>query len=140
MKEIVEYTGIIGGLLYTGLSLRIDARVRRAQTIIEITKQHRDIWSQFLDKPQLKQIFNRNRDMATHPLADEEVHFVNFLFHHLRATFYARSAGIFIQPEGLKQDIREFFSYPAVASVWNSVQQASDDAFASFVKRNVSSK
>lgn len=136
-REVIENSGIIGGLVFTGLALRIDARVRRAGTIIDISKQHREIWMYFYERPQLGQLFSRDRDLRAHPLADEEVHFVNFLINHLRATFYARSAGIFVQPECLRDDIRGFLSYPAPRSAWERLKHSHDYAFVAFVERNL---
>jgi hypothetical protein len=36
---LLQSAGIIGGLLFTGISLRIDARVRRVGNLLAITAQ-----------------------------------------------------------------------------------------------------
>ncbi len=136
-KEIFEIGGTLAALLFTGVALHIDARVRRAQTIIEITKQHRELWVHFYDRPGLAGLLDKKRDMAAHPLADEEVHFVNFLLNHLRATFYARIAGIFVQPECLKDDIGEFFSFPATRAAWERQKGSHEPKFVAFVEANM---
>ena len=48
-KGILEIGSPVVALVFAGLALVIDARVRRAQTIIEITKQHRELWTYFHD-------------------------------------------------------------------------------------------
>jgi hypothetical protein len=135
-QEIIESTGIIGGLFFNGLSLRIDARVRRAGTIVEITKQHRELWAYFEERPNLSPLFDRKRDLTVHPLADDEVHFVNLVLNHLRATFYAATAHIFIQPECLSEDIRDFLSYPGPLAAWKRLRPMHDQKFVAFIERN----
>jgi len=136
-KEIFEFGGTLGALLFTGIALHIDARVRRAETIIEITKQHRELWMYFYDRPHLARLFDMNRDLKAHPLTDEEVHFVNFLLNHLRATFYARIARIFVQPECLSEDMKGFFSYPATRAAWEKQKRSHERKFVAFVELNL---
>jgi hypothetical protein len=133
---IIENAGVIGGLLFTGLAFRIDARVRRAETLIEINKQHRELWMHFDERPKLAGLFDPKRDLSARPLLDDEVRFVNFLLNHLRATFYARSAGIYVQPERLADDIRGLFSLPAPRAAWDKLKQSHDRKFVAFVEGN----
>ncbi|HWA87276.1 MAG TPA: hypothetical protein VG710_13695 [Opitutus sp.] len=134
-KDIFEVLGIVGGLLFTGLSLRIDARVRRAETLIEITKQHRELWMYFDEHPKLARLFDKNRDMAVHPLADEEVRFANFLFLHLRGSFGAKAARINVLPEHVEDDWREIFTHPAVTAAWDRMKHLHDHRFVALVER-----
>lgn len=133
-KDIIEVLGIIGGLLFTSLSLRIDARVRRAATLIEITKQHRELWMYFDEHPKLARLFDKKRDMAAHPLADEEIRFANFLFLHLRATYGAKKAAIHVLPEEVEDDWRWIFSHPAVAAAWDKVKYVHDRRIVALVE------
>jgi hypothetical protein len=139
-QAIIENVGIVGGLFFAGAGLLLDARARRAETLIEITKQQRELLMYLEEHPKLSNVLSLNRDMKAHPLKDEEVHFVNFLFNHLRATYYARAAGIYVQPEGLKEDIQEFFSYPSVRFAWNKLKMRHDRKFVAFVDRNAAEK
>lgn len=50
---LLQSIGIVGGLLFTGVSLRIDTKVRRVSTLITITQQHRDIWTQLYRRPEM---------------------------------------------------------------------------------------
>src|SRR5258708_7781649 len=43
---LLQSVGIIGGLLLTTSALNSDARTRRVANLIEITRGHRDIWSE----------------------------------------------------------------------------------------------
>ncbi len=118
-RELFEISGPIGALLFTGIALRIDSRVRRPQTLIEIIKQHRELWVYFDEHPKLAGLFDTNRDMSAHPLTDEEVRFANFLFLHLRASYGAKKPIIHVLPEHVDEDWRGIFTHPAVGAAWH---------------------
>src|SRR5688572_32634486 len=80
---LLQSLGIIGGLFFTGLSLRVDAKVRRVANGFELRKQHREIWSQLYSKPHLRRVLNANEDLARAPVTREEELFVNFLILNL---------------------------------------------------------
>ena len=134
-KEIFEIVGTPCALLFTGFALRIDSRVRHTETLLEITKLHRELWTYFDERPQLAGLFDEKRDMATHPLADEEVRFANLLFLHLRAAYGAKRGRIFSMPERVGDAWREMLSYPALASAWNSAKHLHDRKFVALVER-----
>lgn len=133
-KDIFEIGGTLGALLFTGIALHIDARARRAQTLIEVTKQHRELWMYFDEHAGLKRLFDKSRDMTAYPLADEEVRFTNFLFLHLRASYGAKQARIHVLPEHVEDDWREIFMNPAVAAAWERVRHLHDRAFVALVE------
>jgi hypothetical protein len=133
-KDILENAGIIGGLLFTGLALQIDARVRRAQTLIEITKQHRELWMYFDEHTKLAGLFDAERDLRHEPLTDAEMRFANFLFLHLRASYGAKRAKIHVLPEHVEDDWREIFTHPAVAAAWERVKHLHDGKFVALVE------
>lgn len=137
-RSLLEIVGPVAALLFTALTLHIDARVRRAETIIEITKQHRELWMYFYERPSLSRLLDKDRDLKVHPLADEEVHFVNFLVNHLRAAFYARIAGIYAQPECVAEDISAFFSHPAARAAWEAQKRSHEPKFVAFIESNLS--
>jgi hypothetical protein len=132
----VESTGIIGGLFFTGLSLRIDARTRRAETLIEITKQHRELWTYFHDHEELGALFDAERKIDDDPVTSQEAAFVNLLLNHLRATFHAHNARIYSHAENLPIDIRVFLSYPATRHVWDTQRKWHDRRFVAFVEES----
>jgi len=125
-KQIVEIGGTIAAIMFTGVALHIDARVRRAQTLIEITKQHRELWMYFDEHPKLARLFEQKRDLRRDPLTDPELRFANFLFLHLRATYGARRAKIHNLPEEVEDDWQELFSHPAVSAAWDRVKHLHD--------------
>ena len=134
-EALLQNLSIIVGLSLPGYVLWRDARVRRAQTLIEMIKLHRELWTRYDEKPALHGLFDVNRDLEAHPLADEEVRFANFLFLHLRGAYHARRAGIYRYPDRLRDDLKDMLSYPAVHSAWQKQKRLLDPDFVAFVEK-----
>jgi hypothetical protein len=49
--DLLQTLGIIGGLTFTGYSLRQDERARRIGYLISIKQQYREIWEELYDRP-----------------------------------------------------------------------------------------
>ncbi len=123
-----------GGLIYTGASLWAHVRARRADTAIEVNKQHRELWIYYEERPELHGLKDMARDMAANPLAPEERRFAGFLFNHLAVTVRASRAGVLAQPERLREDIRALLAYPALGYAWRDAAKFHDRRFAAFVE------
>lgn len=136
-SSILSDVGIIAGLFFSGLGFWRDARVRRAQTLLEITKLHRELWSRFDERPELAGLFDKSRDLVARPMTSEEVRFANFLFLHIRAAYHAEKAKIYSQPDRLKEDLREIFSYPGPRSAWAKLRPFHDRDFVAFLEKNL---
>src|SRR5258708_5149420 len=80
---LLQSLGIVGGLLFTAVSLRIDTKVRRVGNLISVTHEHRDIWTQLYQRPELWRVLEQNVDLRKEPLTNEEELFVNLLILHL---------------------------------------------------------
>lgn len=133
-SDLLGDIGIVAGLLFTGFGFRRDARVRHGETLIELTKQHRELWMYYDDHPELSGLFDRNRDMAAHPLTDEEVRFANFLFLHLRASYGAKKARIHTLPDHVAEDWAEIFAHPAIRAAWSKMKSLHDRRFVAVVE------
>ena len=130
---LLQSVGIIGGLLFTGISLRRESRAKQIANLITITRQHRDIWTELYRRPDLSRVLNHDADLQKAPVTLEEELFVGLLIHHLNSVYHAMQAGMFMTPEGLKADIQQFFSLPIPKSVWHTRQNLQDRKFAQFV-------
>lgn len=130
----LQSVGIIGGLLFTAISLRIDAKVRRVGNLILITQQHRDMWTTLYTLPELARVMNANADLKSAPVTIEEELFISLLILHLNSAFQAMKHGMFMKPEGLRKDIQSFFSLPIPKAVWDKTRVLQDDAFVRFVE------
>jgi hypothetical protein len=130
--DLLQSVGIIGGLFFTGISLHIDAKVRRIGNLFEVTKQHREIWTSLYSRPDLKRVLDSAAD--TKSISDEEELFVNFLILHLASSFRAAKAGMFMLPAELRSDISAFFSLPIPRAVWERMKRYQNREFVSFVE------
>lgn len=133
--DVLQTAGIVGGLFFTGISLRTDAKAKRLQSLFTITKHHREIWSEFYERPELSRILDPKADLATKPVTNEERLFVNFLIFHLNNSYQAINDGLYRQPEGLKKDIASFFTLPIPKAVWATARDSQDRKFAAFVEK-----
>ena len=86
---LFQTIGILAGLAFTSRALRMDARTRKAQMLVEITEQHRSIWLQMLQHPSLKRILRENADLSGKPPTVEETLFVNLILLHFASVMNA---------------------------------------------------
>lgn len=132
--EILQSVGIVGGLLFTALSLRINSKDRRVTNLFTITAHHRDIWGKLQERPELSRLLLRDIDPERlTPTVSEQI-FVIMVIHHLRAAREAVEQGMLESPERLAKDVRWFFSLPIPHSIWNQVRHVQDRRFVKFVE------
>src|ERR1044072_173514 len=86
---LLQSAGIIGSLLFTGVSLRMDAKVRRVGNLLRMTEGHRNIWSELYVRPELARVTNGSVDLAKEPVTNLEELFVSFLILHLSGSYRA---------------------------------------------------
>src|SRR5262245_45305825 len=119
---LLQSAGIAGSLVFTAISLRIDARVRRVGNLLALTDQHREIWLQLYRRPELARVLDARADLTNKPVTQHEELFVSLLVLHLNSAYHAIQAGMFLSPEGLGEDIRMFFSLPIPKAVWEEMK------------------
>lgn len=134
---LLQSLGIIGGLFFTGISLRIDSKVRRVGNLFEVTKQHREIWTSLYSRPELKRVLNSKVDLEKKPITDEEELFVNLLILHLASNYRAGKAGMFTLRAELNTDIVDFFSLPIPREIWARMKRFQDKDFVQFVEQHL---
>jgi len=131
---ILQSAGIIGSLLFTAISLRIDANVRRVSNLIAITHNHREIWTWLYARPELSRVIEENPHLTHAPITREEELFVSLLILHLSGAYQAMKHGMSVAPEALRKDIQLFFSLPIPKTVWEKSKPLQDQDFARFVE------
>lgn len=134
---LLSSVGIVGGLVFNAVSLRSEARTRRIANLLIITQNHREIWSQLYKRPELWRVLDANANIATVPVRLEEEIFVNFLLLHLNSSFRAMKEDVFFRPEGLRADIRRFFSLPIPAEIWKRMKPFQDEDFTAYVESSI---
>ena len=67
------------GLWFTAVSIRKDAQARKEETrarkvanLLAITANHREIWKEYLNNPNLARVRDTAVDVAQHPVTDRE--------------------------------------------------------------------
>jgi hypothetical protein len=131
---LVQTGAVTAALLFAGLAFVLDVRGRRASNLIRLSERHRDLWERLYTNPQLGRILDPDADVARTPVTPEEELFMIFVFLHLSDTWHVIKAGFFEKPDGLREDIRRFFSLPIPRTVWRKVRDLQDKPFARFVE------
>lgn len=132
--DIIQSVGIIGSLAFTAYSYRLETRARRINNLLRVTGNHRDIWSELYDRPELGRVLAADIDLEANPIRPEEELFVRLLILHLGSTFRAAQNGEYQQPDGLPQDMITFFSLPLPRVVWHQLRAYQDEDFVRFVE------
>ena len=132
--DLVQTLGIIIGFFFTAAALNHDTKARRTSNLIEITNEHREIWSELFRQPALLRVFDMAADLKSKPMRLEEELFIRFLILHLNISYQAMKNGVFITPQGLRKDISQFFSRPMAKLVWEKLRPLQDEDFVNYVE------
>jgi len=129
--------GIIASLLFTSFSVRAQTRSRRLSNLFSLTKAHREIWFQLYSEPALSRILQVEIDLEKDPPTVQEEVFVTSLLLHLNCIHHAASLGMFPELEGMRMDIREFYSLPIPQEIWKRLKPLQDLKFITFIENCV---
>jgi len=132
---LLNATGIIGGLIFTGYSLRSETKTRRVANLLTLTEGHRDIWKELFRYPQMGRVLDATADVSKQPVTREEEIFINLVIQHLSVVFHAMQDELTIKPEGLRRDVWWFFSLPIPSTVWAKLTVLHNDQFVVFVEK-----
>jgi hypothetical protein len=126
--------GIIGSFALAYTAFRFDAKIHRIGNLINITHQHREIWSIFLNHPELGRVRASYPDLSECPPTEAEVLFVNLVILHLNSTYYALKSKTMIELDGLETDIIAFFSLPIPRAAWKAARPYQNPDFIQYVE------
>lgn len=136
-ESLLESVGIIGGLIFTGVGLHRDSKARRIENMISLTQQHRDIWRQAMEAPELMRVQEESRDIVKEPLTSRERLFVRALILHLSTVYRAVKLDELLKPHGMERNIRQFFTLPIPRTVWSEISPYQDPDFVLFVEEQL---
>lgn len=125
--------GITIGLLLTAYTIWREERAQKIANRISIANQYLDITADLFRHPRLHRVMRTDVDLETEPITDEEMLHVKRRIIHLNTVYQAARAGKFVRVEGMRADIRNFFSLPIPRAVWDRVRDVQDEDFAVFV-------
>lgn len=132
---LLNAVGVVGGLLFTGISLHSETKTRRVANLLTLTQNHRALWSEYFRNPQLTRVLDATADRSKHPVNRDEEIFVNLVIQHLSSVFHALRDELVVKPEGLRRDVWWFFSLPIPRCVWEQAKVLQNDAFVAFVEQ-----
>ena len=132
--NLFQTGGIIAGLLFSAAALRLDANARRVGNLMSITKNHREIWTELYDRPELARVLEPKADLNEAPISRDEDLFIRMLILHLNSVYHAQKDGLLLNLEGLPKDIQRFFSLPLPQAVWDRIKPLQDADFVRYVE------
>jgi len=132
--DLLQSLGIISGFVFTAHSIRREAEARKISNLLAITERHHAIWKPIYERPELARILEERPALHEKPLTRDEQRFVTSIVIHLDSVHRAIKAKMFVRLEGLRRDIKEFFSLPIPNAVWQQVKPLHDNDFVDFVE------
>jgi hypothetical protein len=134
--DLIQTVGIVGSLLFAAYTTHKDETARRIANSIAINDQYRNIWKEIYEHPTLARVLEKGTDLEQKPVSIEEERFVMTLILHLGTAFRAIKHGEFVPLEGLRKDVKHFFSLPIPKAVWEKIKPLQDNNFTSFVEES----
>lgn len=135
--SLLEGIGIIGGLIFTAVSLRRDTRSRRVSDLLTLTEQHRNLWSEVHERDGLRRIYEEDVDLVAGPITDVEEEFLNRVIVHFNTGWLLAREGSLLTLETLASDVRWFFNLPVPRRVWEATKEGRDRRFIQFVETSL---
>jgi len=131
--SLFSSAGIIGGLWFTAVSLRSETKTRRVANLLVITANHRDVWKEFFRSPELARVIDPLADVSKQPVTPAEEFFVHMVISNTSSMYEALKDELVTKQEGLRRDVKSFFSLPVPNAVWSKTKLLQNQDFAAFI-------
>ena len=131
---LLSAVGIIGGLWFTAVSLRSEAKTRRIANLLTLTQNQRELLKVFYHNLELTRILDPSADIKSLPVNQGEEIYTSALIQHLSSAYRAMQSDLTVKPEGLRLDVGAFFTLPIPKIVWGKIKQFQDADFVRFVE------
>ena len=135
--DLLSSVGIIGGLWFTAFSLHSETKTRRISNLLTITSNHREVWKQFLNSPELARVIDPAADITKQPITRAEELFVGLVIFQMSSVYYAMKDELLIKLEGSRRDIAFFLSLPIPKAVWTKTKLLQNQDFAAFIESSL---
>jgi hypothetical protein len=133
--DVIGALGIIGGLVFTAISFRSEAKTRRVANLLTLTQNHHELWKVFFKDFDVARVLDPNADVAKQPITIGESAYINVMIQHLSSVHRAMQTDLTIKPEGVKNDVRDFFALPLPKAFWSMARPFQNQDFAEFVEQ-----
>lgn len=131
---VLQTVGIIGGLLFTAVSIRQSTNARKASDLLALTEQHRQLWDEVYTRPGLGRIYAEEADLVAAPVTIAEERFMNEVIVHFQTGWQLACQGSLITLDAMKADARTFFKLPIPRFVWQHTKASRDPKFVKFIE------
>jgi hypothetical protein len=135
--NLFSSAGIIGGLWFTAVSLHSETKTRRVANLLTLTANYREVWKEFFRSPELARVIEPLADVVTHPVTPAEEFFVHMVISHTSSVYEALKDELLTKQEGLRRDVRSFFSLPVPKAVWTKTKLLQNQDFAAFIESSL---
>jgi len=135
--SLIQTAGVVGGLVFTGVTISRDAKAKEAANLLAFAERHRLFWSEPLERPELRRIFSDRADLSENPITQAEEVFLNLAFVQYEAGWRIAKSVDQNDLKPLKADVRKFFTLPLQRVVWNKTKDFRNPKFVRFVGRTL---
>jgi hypothetical protein len=135
--NLFSSAGIIGGLWFTAISLHSETKTRRIANLLTITANYREVWKEFFRSPELARVIDPTANVAKKPVTPAEDFFVSMVISHTSSVYEALKDELLTQQEGLRRDVKSFFSLPVTKAVWTKTKLLQNQDFAAFIESSL---
>jgi hypothetical protein len=130
---LLNALGVVGGLFLTASALRSATKTQRISNLLALTSNHREVWREFFHNPKLARVLDRFADLSRKPVSAGEQEFVNMVVLHLSSVYESLKDELLVRQDGLRRDVRSFFSLPIPHAVWEKSKVFQNEDFVAFV-------
>jgi hypothetical protein len=135
--ELFSSLGILSGLWFTAISLRSETKTRRIANLLTITANYREVWKEFYNSPELARVVDPAANVTKKPVTPAEDFFVLMIISHISSVYEALKDELVTKQEGLRRDVRSFFSLPVPNAVWTKTKLLQNQDFAAFIESSL---
>jgi hypothetical protein len=135
--DLFSSAGIIGGLWFTAVSLHSETKTRRIANLLTITANYREVWKEFFNSPELARVIEPAADVEMNPVTPAEEFFVQLVISHTSSVYEALKDELLNKQEGLRRDVKSFFSLPIPKAVWTTTKLLQNLDFAAFIESSL---
>lgn len=132
--DLIQTVSLMGGLLFTGLSLRRENSARRWSNLLALKQEHRELWSTIHDRPELSRILKAEVDLLAHPMTQAEEVFLHQVIVHVAVSWELIRQGTPLDLTAFRNDVGAFFNLPLPRAEWRAVRMSQKPQFVTFVE------
>ena len=135
--DLLSTVGVVASLVFAAVSLRSDTKTRRTANLLTITANYREVWKEFPHDPALVRVLDPSANAEKRPITPAERAFVNLIISHTSSVYESLKDELLIKQEGLRRDVKEFFSLPVPKAVWSRTKLLQNKDFAAFMEASL---